>query len=281
MESRRIAAPAAGSSPRQRRGSGVIWRWLRAAAAKANLFVIPLLLLVLWQLSAQSGWVPSGLLASPTEVWHACVEHFADGSLSSSILVSLRRVFLGSILGISIGLVLGLFSGLSRLGRDLFDGPMNMLHAMPFPALLPLLMIWLGIDESLKVGLVAIGVVFPIFINFSRGIRGIDPRYLELAKTRGVTGRELFRCVIFPGALPSLLVGLRYALAVAWLCLVFAETIATDSGIGYMMMEAKRFIRTDTIILCLVIYSILGLAIDAAVRLVEYRLLPWRRDFAD
>lgn len=255
--------------------------WSRRLLGHLNLVAIPLLLLVLWQVASMRGWVDRTALASPLDVWAALLDHMHDGSLQRSIAISLQRVILGSVLGFAVGGSLGLLSGLSNWGRNLFDGSMNMLHAMPFPALLPLLMIWLGIDEGLKVGLVAIGVTYPIFINLSRAIRGIDPRFMELAKTRNVRGLALLRQVILPGALPGLLVGVRHALSVAWLCLVFAESIAADSGIGYLMMEAKRFVRTDVIILCLVIYSLLGLAVDGGVRLIEHYALAWRREFAE
>lgn len=264
------------SSPSAGAGHG----WPRRLLGHLNLVAIPVLLLVLWQVASMYGWVDRTALASPQDVWAALLDHLGDGSLQRSIAISLQRVVLGSALGFAVGATLGLLSGLSNWGRNLFDGSMNMLHAMPFPALLPLLMIWLGIDEGLKIGLVAIGVTYPVFINLSRAIRGIDPRFMELAKTRQVSGLALLRQVIVPGALPGLLVGVRHALSVAWLCLVFAESIAADSGIGYLMMEAKRFVRTDVIILCLVIYSLLGLAVDGAVRLIEHYALAWRREFA-
>lgn len=191
----------------------------------------------------------------------------------------MRRVLLGSLIGVGAAVLLGTFSGLYRLGQDLLDGPMLMIQAMPFPGLVPLLMVWMGIGETIKVGLVAIGAFFPVYINVARGIRGLDPRLRELAITRGVGRWQMIRHIVLPGVLPQFLVGLRFSLAIAWLCLIFGETIAANSGIGYMMMQAQTFNETNVIVLGLVIYAILGLAVDQFVRLLEWKLLPWQREF--
>lgn len=248
-------------------------------AIRLRIAIVPVLLIILWQIASSFGWISPAVLPSPATIWSTFSDKLNDGVLLPAITISLRRVVLGSLIGVSLAVFMGSISGLSRLGQDLLDGPMLMIQAMPFPGLLPLMMVWLGIGETLKVGLVAIGSFFPVYINIARGIRGLDPRLRELAQTRGVGRREILRHIVLPGVLPQFLVGLRFSLAIAWLCLIFGETIAADSGIGYMMMQAETFNETSVIVLGLVIYAVLGLLVDQFVRFLEWRLLPWQREF--
>jgi len=210
---RLYAEPAARTAPapsprRPRRLSGVA----RRAAA-------PLLLLAAWQLASSVGWLDPATLASPADVWQAFTASLEVGELVPSILTSLRRVLVGLAIGVSIGTVLGLVAGLSRVGEELVDAPLQMLRALPFLGLMPLLIVWLGIGEGVKVGLVVIGVIFPVYLNLHKGIRGVDPRFAELSRACGVGRWGVIRKVILPGALPSFLVGLRFSLGIAWLSL--------------------------------------------------------------
>jgi sulfonate transport system permease protein len=240
---------------------------------------VPLLLLLLWQIASWAGWLNRETLASPVQVWNAGHSLWVSGQLLPSILVSLRRVVIGLAIGVSIGTVLGLIAGLSRIGEELVDAPLQMLRALPFLGLLPLLIVWLGIGEGIKVGLVAIGAVFPIYLNLHKGIRGVDPRFAELSRACGVGRWGMIRKVVLPGALPSFFVGLRFSLGIAWLSLVVAETVNADQGIGYLISQGEQFLQTDVIVLGLVIYALLGLAMEALVRLIEWRTLSWRREF--
>ncbi len=251
----------------------------RKISRHARIAVVPILLIVIWQVASSNGWISPSVLPSPSDIVSTFNDKLSDGTLLPSIGISLRRVLIGSSIGIGLAVCMGTLSGLSRLGQDLFDGPMLMLQAMPFPGLVPLLMVWLGIGESIKIGIVAIGSFFPVYINIARGIRGLDPRLRELARTRGVGRWQMIRHIVLPGVLPQFLVGLRFSLAIAWLCLIFGETIAADSGIGYMMMQAETFNETNVIVLGLVIYAILGLLVDQFVRFLEWRLLRWKREF--
>jgi sulfonate transport system permease protein len=267
------AAAAARTSPeraprRRRRLSGIA----RRAAA-------PLLLLAAWQAAASVGWLDPGTLASPAEVWQAFTTSLSSGELVPSILTSLRRVLVGLAIGVSIGTVLGLVAGLSRIGEELVDAPLQMLRALPFLGLMPLLIVWLGIGEGVKVGLVVIGVIFPVYLNLHKGIRGVDPRFAELSKACGVGRWGVIRKVILPGALPSFLVGLRFSLGIAWLSLVIAETVNADKGIGYLIMQGQQYLQTDVIVMGLVIYALLGLLMEGVVRLIEWRTLAWRKEF--
>ncbi|MGI5200348.1 ABC transporter permease [Spirillospora sp. CA-108201] len=235
--------------------------------------------MALWQLSSEAGWVSKAALAPPSVVWNTFADLVATGEIWGDVGKSLQRVLLGVLIGGAIGTVFGLLAGLSRIGEDLIDTPMQMIRAMPSLGTVPLLVIWLGIDEGVKVGLVAVGVVFPLYINLHRGIRAIDHRFSELAAVSGVGRRRLVLEVILPGAMPSYLVGLRLALGIAWLSLVVGESVNADRGIGYLINQGRTALQTDVIILGLILYAILGLLMEGVVRLIEWRVLSWRKGF--
>lgn len=241
--------------------------------------LVPVALIVIWQALSSLGVLDSSTLASPVQVAQVFDELSASGELWPSVLVSLRRVAIGLLIGVTIGTVLGLIAGLSRVGEELVDAPLQMLRALPFLGLLPLLIVWLGIGEAIKIGLVVIGVIFPVYLNLHKGIRSVDPRFAELSRACGVGRWGVIRQVILPGALPSFLVGLRFSLGIAWLSLVVAETVNADQGIGYLIMQGQQYLNTDVIVMGLVIYALLGLAMEGVVRLIERRTLPWRREF--
>jgi len=251
----------------------------RIVATIARRSATPLLLIGLWQLSSAAGWVEPSVLAPPSQVWQTFIELAGTGEILSDVGISLQRVLFGLAIGGSIAVVLGVVAGLSRLGEEGIDPPLQMIRAMPSLGTAPLLVIWLGIDEGVKVGLVAIGVVFPLYISLYKGIRGIDPRYRELATMCGASRRELLTRVILPGALPSTLIGLRVALGIAWLSLVVGEGINAQGGIGYLVSQGRNALQTDWIILGLVLYAALGLLMEGLVRLIEWRALPWKRGF--
>ncbi len=234
------------------------------------------LLLVLWQAGAQAGLIPSRLLASPVQIVHTAWSLTLDRTLPQNLLVSLGRAGAGLVLGIAVGVALALVAGLSRLGEDIVDAPMQMARTLPALALVPLFILWFGIGELPKILLVALGVKFPVYLNLYKGIRSIDPKLIELAKTLGLSRWKIIRDIIIPGALPDLLVGIRFAVGISWLMLVVAEQVNADSGIGHMMMDAEDFLRTDIILVGLAVYAVLGLLSDQIVRLAEGRLLRWR-----
>jgi sulfonate transport system permease protein len=254
-------------------------RTLSRLGGPARRTLIVVLLVVFWQCASWLGWMDVQTLASPVEVWAAGVRLWQSGELLPSIWVSLRRVTQGLLIGVSIGGVLGLIAGLSRTGEEIVDTPLQMLRTLPFLGLLPLLIVWLGIGEGIKVGLVAIGVVFPIYLNLSKGIRAVDHRYAELARACSVGWRGLLRWVILPGAWPAFLVGLRFSLGIAWLSLVVTEAVNAEAGVGYLIQQGQQFLQTDVIVLGLVIYALLGLLMEALVRLIEWRTLRWRVEF--
>ncbi|MEU9292596.1 ABC transporter permease [Streptomyces sp. NPDC048266] len=247
-------------------------RWLRRTVG-------PVLLLVLWQTLSSTGVLPADALASPGTIARAGGELIGDGTLPTAMGVSLRRVAAGLLIGGIVGIALALLSGLSRLGEDLVDAPVQMLRTVPWVGLIPLLIIWLGIGEAPKVALIALGVAFHLYLNVYAGIRGVDAQLVEAGQSLGLGRWGLVRHVVLPGALPGAMTGLRYSLATAWLALVFGESINADAGIGFLMNQAREFFRTDVIVVCLVVYAFLGLLADAVVRTLERLLLQWRPTF--
>ncbi|GAB3815500.1 ABC transporter permease subunit [Kribbella italica] len=241
----------------------------------------PVLLLVIWSIGSAAGWLDPRILSAPWTVVTTTGELIADGRLQSNLLTSTQRAFLGLGLGILLGTVLALLSGLSRIGEAVLDGPIQIKRAIPSLALLPLLILWLGIGETMKVTTITLGVFVPIYIHTHNGLRTIDSRYVELAQTVGLSRWTFIRKVVLPGALPGFLLGLRFAVTGAWLSLVVVEQINSTSGIGYMMELARTYGQTDIIIVGLVLYGVLGLLSDGAVRLIQRKALSWRRTLAD
>ncbi|MEV4266278.1 ABC transporter permease [Kribbella sp. NPDC049584] len=240
----------------------------------------PVLLLAIWSIGSATGWIDQRVLSAPWTVVTTAGELIADGRLQSNLWTSAQRALIGLALGIVLGVVLALISGLSRLGEAVLDGPIQIKRAIPSLALLPLLILWLGIGESMKVVTILLGVFIPIYIHTHNGLRTIDSRYVELAQTVGLSQWEFIRRVVLPGALPGFLLGLRFAVTGAWLSLVVVEQINSTSGIGYMMELARTYGQTDIIIVGLVVYGALGLLSDAVVRLIQRRALSWRRTLA-
>jgi sulfonate transport system permease protein len=256
-------------------------RWRRVARRVTGVRKVTGLIavLLLWQIGATAGWLGT-TTPSPTDVVTAARELIGNGELAHHLGVSLTRVAKGLAIGLTAGLLLGLAAGLLRLAEDLVDAPIQSLRMLPHLALVPIFIIWFGIGETSKIALIAIGPIFPLYLNVLHGIRGVDERLVESARSCGVGRIGMIFRVILPGALPQILVGLRQALGLGWLSLVVAEQTATTAGVGFLMNDAREFLRTDVIFVVLVIYALLGLGTDLFVRLIERRALAWRRGFA-
>jgi sulfonate transport system permease protein len=242
-------------------------------------WALPVLLLALWQLASIAGLISSRMLPAPSDVAVAAWKLVLSGELARNIWVSFCRAIVGFAIGGSIGFAFGLANGLSQRSERLTDTTLQMVRNVPHLALIPLVILWFGIDEAAKLFLVALGVFFPIYLNMLHGIRTVDPQLIEMAQVYGMTRSELFFRVIFPSALPSIFVGLRFALGIMWLTLIVAETIAASSGIGYMAMQAREFMQVDVVIVSILIYALLGKAADSASRVLERLTLGWHPAF--
>lgn len=260
-----------------------LWLWQKNAAVIFNRYLIywtvPFLILLLWQLSSQLGWIPTRILPAPSTVVQAAFRMASSGELMRDISVSALRALTGLAVGGSIGFLLGMSNGLFRVSEKLLDTTLQMIRTIPNLSLLPLVILWFGIGDSARLFLISLGVFFPIYVNTFHGIRNVDPDLIEMGRVYGLNNRQLFRQIIFPGALPSILVGFRLSLGIMWLTLIVAETIAANSGIGFMAATAREFIRTDVLIFVVILYAFLGKLSDVIVRLLENRLLRWQKRY--
>ena len=233
------------------------------------------LLIAIWELASLGGWIRPEVLAAPSAVISTGAHLLASGVLESALWASLQRVFWGLAIGVPVGATLALAAGLSRTGENLIDGNIQMLRFVPIIGLESLFVLWLGVGETAKISMITLGVMFPVYINTYAAVRSIDPRYKELADVVGLGHGAYIRRIVLPAALPGFLVGLRMAVAVAWLLLVFAEQINASSGLGYLIVQAQTYFQSNVIVACLACYAILGLLTDLFVRTLERLLLSW------
>ncbi|WTP51795.1 ABC transporter permease [Streptomyces tauricus] len=243
----------------------------------ASRLIGPVLFFALWAGASAAGQLDTNAIPAPWTVLRTAGQLWSDGTLSTDILTSLRRAGSGFALGLTAGVVLALTAGLSRVGEALIDGTVQLNRAIPTLGLIPLFILWLGIGETFKIAIIAIVVYIPIYLNLYSALSGIDHRFVELAEVQGLSKLRFIREIVIPGALPGFFVGLRLGVTGSWLGLVVLEQINATSGLGYMMFQAQNYGQTDVILVGLLIYGIFGLVSDSAVRLIERRVLSWRR----
>jgi sulfonate transport system permease protein len=241
----------------------------------------PLLLLLLWSLGSASGYIDDRILSPPWIVVTTGAELITDGRLQENLWTSFVRSFWGLFWGIVAGASLGVIAGLSRIGEYLVDGPIQIKRSIPALALIPLLMLWFGIGEGMKILTIALITFAPIYIQTHDGLRSTDARFIELAETLDLTNLQFLRHVVLPAALPGFLLGLRFGVTYSWLALVVVEQVNATSGLGYMINLARTYGQTEVIILCLAVYAALGLSSDWLVRFITRKALPWRRILAN
>lgn len=238
-------------------------------------WLFPILMIVLWQILGQSEIISSSILPTPLDVVDAAIKLTSSGKLQEHVLISTERALIGFLIGGIIGFTLGLLNGTVKFFEITTDTTMQMIRTIPHLALIPLVILWFGIGESAKIFLVALGVMFPVYINTFSGIQNVDRKLIEMGTVYGLSKWKLFVNIILPGALSSILVGIRYALGVMWMSLIVAETIGADSGIGYMATSAREFMQMDIVVLTIVLYAILGKLSDYIAKLFERRFLKW------
>ncbi len=270
---REFAAAKVTAAPRRRRSRGLA-PGKRIPYAR---LLGPILLLGAWCLASGTGAMDPRTLPAPWTVVHTGAHLWTARTLPTDILASLRRAGYGFLIGAASGVVLALAAGLSRIGEALIDGTVQVKRAIPSLGLIPLFILWLGIGESFKIVIIAIGVFIPIYINTHSALSGIDSRYVELAEVVRLNRWQFIRQVVIPGSLPGFFVGLRLGVVGSWLSLVVLEQINATSGLGYMMFQAQNYGQTDVIVVGLLIYGVFGFVSDAVVRIIERRVLSWRR----
>src|ERR1700677_3621566 len=253
---------------------------LRSLTRTALPWTVPVGMLLLWQAASHYQWLSSRIVPTPVDVFRAGVRTAASGELLRHIGVSTARAAAGFLLGGSIGFVFGLLNGVSDTAARLLNSTFQMIRNVPHLALIPLFILWFGIDDRAKLYLVALGVFFPIYLNTYHGARTVDAGLIEMGRVYGLSRAEIFRHVVFPGALPSILVGVRFALGITWLTLVVAETISASSGIGYMTMNAREFLQTDVVLVGVLLYALLGKLADVMARALERWCIAWHPNFA-
>jgi sulfonate transport system permease protein len=261
------SAPAARLRPRLGLGAPDPLGWLLG----------PALVLLAWTVGSVFGLIDSRILPTPWATVAAARDLIADGRLQSNLAISAWRAAQGVAFGAGAGLLAALASGLTLSGGYLLDGVVQMKRAIPILALIPLLILWFGIGETMKVTVISLAVFVPVYLNTHTALRGIETRYVELAETLGLSRWRFLRAVVLPGALPGLLLGLRFGVTSAWLALVVVEQLNATSGVGYMINLARIYTETDVIVVGLVVYAVLGLASDLGLRALERRVLSWRR----
>ncbi|MDH7798721.1 MULTISPECIES: ABC transporter permease [unclassified Beijerinckia] len=241
--------------------------------------IVPLAILVIWQVLASYGVINRRFSSSPYDIGVSLGTLASNGQLTTHLGISLWRAAFGLFVGTTAALAAGIFAGLSKVGEDAVDSTIQAIRTLPFLGLVPLFILWFGLGETPRILLVALGSFFPVYLNVFKGIRSVDERLIELGRSYKLSQWRLVRDIIFPAALPSALVGLRYAIGISWLSLVVAEQINSSSGLGWLIVQANELAQTSVIMTALAIYAVIGVLADALVRLIEQRALRWQRSF--
>lgn len=248
---------------------------LKAVWQRLLPWLVPLVLIVLWQIASGIGWLSTRVLPAPLDVVTAFWTLAASGELWIHVRVSAARALTGLAVGGGLGLLLGLLTGSSRMAETLLDSTIQMVRNIPALAMIPLVILWFGIDETAKLFLIAVSVFFPIYLNTFHGIRGVDPGLIEMGRTYGLNRWQLYTQIVLPGALSSILVGLRFSLGLMWVILIVAETISAHAGIGYLTMNAREFLQTDVVLVGILLYAALGKLADVFAKALERYWLRW------
>jgi len=252
----------------------------RRRSSLALRLVLPAAIFALWWILTGTQVIPATALSTPRATWDSFTHLLETQDLVGDVGVSVRRAALGLALGAGLGTTLGIIVGLYRLGEELLDAPMQMLRMVPYPALIFLFIIWFGVGETGKVLFIGLATLFPMYLNTSNGVRNVDRRVVEAARSFGLQGRRLVRQVVVPLAMPSILTGLRFAAGISVIALVFTESIGANQGIGYLVAQANSLDQIPVLVVCVIIYALLGIAADLLVRLLERYAMPWRRHSA-
>jgi sulfonate transport system permease protein len=281
-----ISAPPAAERAREvfaaadARGISAFTKWRRRLSWPLGIYTTPVVILIIWDVLAETGVLGAAYAPAPTAIARTAADLWRQGVLGPDLEISLlHRAAVGLALGLGLGIVTGVLGGLLRSGEYLFNGIVQIFNTIPILAVLPVMIVWFGIEELPKILIIAFGAFVPMYLNLFAAIRGVDQRLIEMARTTGAGRRRLVTRVLFPGALPGFLTGLRFSLAYSILGLVAAETLNANSGIGFLITNGQTYLQTNQVFVGLVIYSILGLLADQLVRALERVLLRWRPSY--
>jgi len=264
---------------RERQGTPVsaapLLRFGRNVGQRLLPWLVPVTLIAAWQIASSLGWLSTRVLPAPLEVITAAWTLAESGELWTHVSVSAVRALTGLAVGGGLGLGLGLLTGSVRFFETLLDSTIQMVRNIPALAMIPMVILWFGIDETAKLFLIAVSVFFPIYLNTFHGIRNVDPGLIEMGRTYGLSRWQLYTQIILPGALSSILVGLRFSLGLMWVILIVAETISAQAGIGYLTMNAREFLQTDIVLVGILLYALLGKLADMFAKGLERYWLRW------
>lgn len=267
--SKTLSAAAPAERPASNAG-----QWRRRAKGLA----LPVLIILILETVVRLGWIASYQMPAPSEVAQTLVQ-LADGALWKHIGASLSRVLAGFAVGASLGLLFAAWVGLSREAEAWLEPTFASLRAIPSLAWVPLLLLWLGIGETSKVVLIAIGAFFPVYLNGVAAIRNIDRKLVEVGRMYGFSRARLARRILLPAAFPGVFTGLRSALSLSWMFLVAAELIAATRGLGYLLSDGRETSRPDLVLAAIIVLALLGKISDGLLASLERRWLTWRDTF--
>ncbi|WP_240339706.1 ABC transporter permease [Halobacillus ihumii] len=245
----------------------------------SNLFIgslLPIVLIIIWEVASRSGWVAPYLLPAPSVVLEEIVGMAQEGELWGHISITLYRVFAGFLLGMIAAAILGAATGYIRIVEKILDPMLQALRAIPSLAWVPLFVLWIGIGEASKITLVAVGVFFPIYLNLTSGIQGVDRKLIEVGRMYHFTSLQQIRKIIFPAALPSFLVGVRSGLSLGWMFVVAAELLGASQGLGYLMVFGQNTSSPELVIGSIVLFAIFGKITDEILKRIQTRTLRWQ-----
>ena len=236
---------------------------------------LPIALVILWQAASSAGIIASYAMPSPLKIIQTTIQYIENGGLGSSILVSLIRVLEGFALALVVASALGVLVAIFPKVETMTDLVLQIIRPIPPIAWIPLAILWFGIGQSSKIFIIFLGAFFPIFVNTVDGMQNIDGKYFELARVYEVPKKELIRKIMLPGALPSIMTGIRLGLGNAWVCVVAAEMIGAVSGVGFMLSNGRSLSRPDIVILGMLLVGVLGKIMDDVLRKLREKLITW------
>lgn len=236
---------------------------------------LPVLIIAVWKAADIAGYIVSYTMPPPEDIVITAVEFYNDGTLLEHIKASFIRVIEGFGIALVLALFFGVIIGLNRRFERFTDSVLQIIKPIPPIAWIPLAILWFGIGEASKIYIIAIGAFFPILVNTVEGIKNIDSRYLELSLVYEAPRSRVIWRVILPGALPFIMVGVRLGLGMGWICVVAAELIAANSGIGYMLMDGRSLSRPDMVILGMIVIGIIGKLMDDILRFLSKKAIRW------